>query len=112
MKSKTEAAKKVYSLGDHLFSVFNHKHFRIVCQQGLGNYNDQTCMHIAQIQPGKPSVCTSPSCFEGKELNDKSSTLFMCRHLELISTSPPSIPEKAILSEDLKCVSNLMFIFN
>ena len=49
VKSKTEAAMKVYSLGDHLFSVFNHKHFRIVCQQGLGNYNDQTCMHIAQI---------------------------------------------------------------
>ena len=30
------AAKKVYSLGEDMFSVYHHKHFRVVSQYGAG----------------------------------------------------------------------------
>ena len=35
---KNEVTKKVYSIGHQIYSVFNHKHFRIVCQIRPGSY--------------------------------------------------------------------------
>lgn len=36
--SKNEAAKKVYSMENQIYSVFHHKHFRTVCQFGSGRF--------------------------------------------------------------------------
>ena len=33
------AAKKVYSLGDGMYSVYHHKHYRVVSQLGSGRVN-------------------------------------------------------------------------
>ena len=37
--SKQNLAKKVYSLGSGLYSVFHHKQYRVFCQFGAGTFD-------------------------------------------------------------------------
>ena len=34
--TKFDSTKKVYYLGDDQYSVFHHKHYRVICQLGTG----------------------------------------------------------------------------
>ena len=60
-KIKTEVTKKVYNLGNQMYSVYNHKHFRIVCQVGKGNlkFPPSVSMQISAFNKHNKYVCYS-----------------------------------------------------
>ena len=38
LNARPKLTAKVYGLGENTFSVYNHKHFRLICQTEPGNH--------------------------------------------------------------------------
>ena len=99
------AAKKVYSLGDDMFSVYHHKHYRVVSQLGSGRVNILSLYKLTMaywLSFLGEAACSSQQCKEGKELSDRCNSTFTCRHIELVREGPASPPQSPILCETLR----------
>ena len=105
--AKPEAAKKVYHLGEDMFSVYHHKHFRVVCQFGPGMAEFHNRFNAGLNKSSfmifiDDKACSSLPCRDGKDLMDRSETAFTCRHLDLVKQGPACQPESPIFCEDIR----------
>ena len=107
---KRTMTPKVFKLMTDVFSVFHHKHFRVICQMGPGKISIASHQNylFLTLSVGKLSNCSYSSCKEGKELSEKAQTAFACRHLDIISGTSSCDPEKPILCEMLRFVQYLL----
>ena len=57
---------------------------------------------IADLNAGKPPICTFKTCQEGMDLCQKGQLLFKCRHIGLVLGTQPCVPEKTIAPEVIR----------
>ena len=100
--------QKVYILDNDAgtFSVHNNKQYRLVCQVTSGK--SILIVYILGLKMynniGESPYCSFKTCQAGRELSEKSQSVFSCRHIELVRSSEPCAPLKAIQAAEVRWV--------